>query len=322
MINSWRYFMKKIGKNALILWICAGVCLVGGLGCFATSIGAGICGLVLAAVLGFIGYKQYYKYKDTLIRQEAIRQKRAEQEREEQANQKEHAPLTNYKNKPSNSTQQKRNKMLDTIIVDNETYELKYKYTAVSIAGAGKENYIDAATSVSVGDEITIKAEPSNPYDNKAVALIEQSGSCIGYLHKGRLQDMANDFMRKGLPVLAIAEDSPTTLITLAFYDIEQSKKNLTRLRNWRYDTFRLSANGNEEMQGNIAVCEVGEIVTLEYDYEKSKFQVYNCYSGKIGYINSKKLSYDGEYDACISEISQDEETFKYSISIAIFDLE
>lgn len=312
--------MKKIGKNALILWICAGVCLVGGLGCFATSIGAGICGLVLAAILGFIGYKEYAKFKDVIERQEFVRQKRAE--REEQANQKEQVPLTNYKNNLSNSTQQKRNKMQNTIIVDNEIYELKYKYTAVSIAGAGKENYIDAATSVSVGDEITIKAEPSNPYDNKAVALIEQSGSCIGYLHKGRLQDMANDFMRKGLPVLAIAENSPTTLITLAFYDVEQSKKNLNRLRNWRYDTFKLSANGNEEMQSNIAVCEVGEIVTLEYDNEKSKFQVYNCYSGKIGYINSKKLSYDVEYDACISEISQHEDTFKYSISIAIFDLE
>lgn len=79
--------MNKIGKNALILWICAGVCVVGGLGCFATSVGAGIFGLVLAGVLGFIGYKQYIKFKEATEAQEAA-ERQAERERAEREQQK------------------------------------------------------------------------------------------------------------------------------------------------------------------------------------------------------------------------------------------
>lgn len=52
------------------------------------------------------------------------------------------------------------------------------------------------------GTEIFLKQEPSNEYDRRAVALYV-SGHQIGYLLRGRLQDMANTFISKGLPIKA-----------------------------------------------------------------------------------------------------------------------
>lgn len=52
------------------------------------------------------------------------------------------------------------------------------------------------------GAEISLKQEPSNEYDRRAIALYV-SGHQIGYLLRGRLQDMANTYISKGLPIKA-----------------------------------------------------------------------------------------------------------------------
>ena len=46
------------------------------------------------------------------------------------------------------------------------------------------------------GEKITFKQEPDNEYDNCAVALYLNETK-IGYLYRGRTQDMVNDWIRK-----------------------------------------------------------------------------------------------------------------------------
>lgn len=53
------------------------------------------------------------------------------------------------------------------------------------------------------GSEIHLVQEPTNKYDNRAVALYI-SGVKIGYLLKGTLQDMANDYIERDWPVKCI----------------------------------------------------------------------------------------------------------------------
>ena len=52
------------------------------------------------------------------------------------------------------------------------------------------------------GTPINLQTEPGNDYDPRAVALYI-SGHQIGYLLRGTHQDMANDYMRQGRPVVA-----------------------------------------------------------------------------------------------------------------------
>lgn len=52
------------------------------------------------------------------------------------------------------------------------------------------------------GSDVTLKPEPTNEYDRRAVALYI-SGQQIGYLLRGTLQDMANSYIAKGLPIKA-----------------------------------------------------------------------------------------------------------------------
>nr|WP_325300384.1 hypothetical protein [uncultured Dysosmobacter sp.] len=65
--------------------------------------------------------------------------------------------------------------------------------------------------------------EPSNEYDKNAVALLWQ-GRRLGYLRRGPLQDMTNDWLRRGWPVFASFErgtkdyGNSEVYISLAFY--------------------------------------------------------------------------------------------------------
>lgn len=82
------------------------------------------------------------------------------------------------------------------------------------------------------GASVILKPEPKNEYDNRAVALYV-SGCKIGYLLKGTLQDMANDYISRGWPIeatlssLRLAGGEYQGYITLSFYHkvSEKSRK-------------------------------------------------------------------------------------------------
>ena len=86
------------------------------------------------------------------------------------------------------------------------------------------------------GAEVSLKPEPKNKYDNRAIALYV-SGHQIGYLRKGTLQDMAHDYMAKQWPIKAtlsslnLIHGEYQGYISLSFYrntnDIPPSVKRL-----------------------------------------------------------------------------------------------
>ena len=70
---------------------------------------------------------------------------------------------------------------------------------------------------------LKIVPEPTNEYDKNAVALLWQ-GRRLGYLLRGSLQDMVNDWLRRDWPVFASFErgtkdfGNSEVYISLAFY--------------------------------------------------------------------------------------------------------
>lgn len=63
--------------------------------------------------------------------------------------------------------------------------------------------------------------EPENLYDDKAV-YVTQSGVKLGYLYRGTLQDMANDYLRRGRKLLGVVSgldyQNGVITISMAFY--------------------------------------------------------------------------------------------------------
>ena len=91
-------------------------------------------------------------------------------------------------------------------------YVLRYSYDHVDVACPSSQDYASA------GDWVSLELEPDNPYDDRAVRLVLDNGRPLGYLYKGKLQDMANDFLHRHLPVSGLVEDDSASSILLGFY--------------------------------------------------------------------------------------------------------
>lgn len=82
-------------------------------------------------------------------------------------------------------------------IVPSGTY--RYEYSAVRLFRPDGE--CDPVPDV--GSDIDLETEPENPYDSGAVKAVY--GSClVGYLNRGKLQDMMRDKINRGEKICAI----------------------------------------------------------------------------------------------------------------------
>lgn len=82
-------------------------------------------------------------------------------------------------------------------IVPSGTF--RYEYSAVRLFRP--EDECDPVPDV--GSDIDLETEPENPYDSGAVKAVY--GSClVGYLNRGKLQDMMRDKINRGEKICAI----------------------------------------------------------------------------------------------------------------------
>lgn len=82
-----------------------------------------------------------------------------------------------------------------------EGMPIAYQYTDVDVAILrGQEPNFAYFRS---GDTATLKQEPENTYDPNAVAVYA-NGTKIGYLYKGRIQDIVNDYLRMKRPTWTV----------------------------------------------------------------------------------------------------------------------
>lgn len=96
----------------------------------------------------------------------------------------------------------------------------KYSYDSVRIYAPDDVDL----TAFELGDTLYVAKEPTNPHDDRAVILSHcPTGEKLGYLYRGKLQEMANDFLsRLGDFVIGRVYDiddlSRSVWIDLAFY--------------------------------------------------------------------------------------------------------
>lgn len=194
------------------------------------------------------------------------------------------------------------------------TWSMKYAYIYDEVKIYVMADFAPNYDSLLFDYPISLVAEPENVYDNKAVALY-QNGEKLGYLYKGTLQDMANDFIKAGLDVdaeLVSHNRSENKIIVKLLFPY----KDASTARSIK--TVRLTGNANNDMQDNISMCDPGDSVSVEYDYDKEKFLVLSD-GLEIGYLTDSASEYvvDEEINAIIESIEENDNG-KYVVKIAI----
>lgn len=188
--------------------------------------------------------------------QDAILQK--QQQLNEIAKRTEQAKKTTYVQKVSGTV--KLHEPLDVI----NGQKLKYFYKDVKI-------YAEKNLSVEckINDELVLKHEPDNEYDENAVAVLTSQRVKLGYLFKGKLQQMVLDFMKNDDDdvIAKIASYNPQNseiIIALAFYK---------KIRNDEIvEKFRVSVSENKYYENYFST--EGYEVDVSYDVDKGKYMI------------------------------------------------
>lgn len=191
-------------------------------------------------------------------------------------------------------------------------FELRYNYSGVTVISTQIQ-------STKPGDTLHIVKSPTDASASGVIALINQDSLIVAYLYPGKLQDMSNDFLKKQLPIIAIAENSPLSSIKLGFYDISRSEKNKSRLESGKeFEVYKLSNNLTSDIQENLELMSIYDPIKIIYDKERQRFAAIEAdHQLELGSFQSNKLDINLDYEGCIYSKIQDHD-FKFIIEIAI----
>lgn len=198
-----------------------------------------------------------------------------------------------------------------TVNVSEKHYKFAYNYPDVEVVGT---NHYDL-TGIEVNMRVTLKPEPENPHDDKAVAVYVGNIK-IGFLPKNKLQDMYHDYRFKGGVITAVisAVSPDKATIELNYYKKKDMVAELER--NHETKTFKLTGNGKEEMQEAISFSSVGDEVTYTYDFEKDKYLASTV--DDIGYFpKSAEKHLENGAEAYIYDIDTDDNG-KYYVEVIV----
>lgn len=177
-------------------------------------------------------------------------------------------------------------------------WKLKYNYTDVKVAVPNMEYFKEKMNASSLS--LSMLQQMNNQYDPKAVMLVDGT-EVVGYLYRGTLQDMANDWIsREDLCKARVSKidlEKEEVYLTLDFYksieeDLIPYKENVTLVK-----TTKETDSIYDDRQINLHdLVEEGEWAEIEFDDEYQSYVVTGEYTGEIGEL-SKKLSEQMEED-------------------------
>lgn len=161
------------------------------------------------------------------------------------------------------------------------------------------------------GKKITFKQEPDNEYDNCAVALYLNETK-IGYLYRGRTQEMVNDWIRKGDYfwgyINKIDVERATATFKIGFYkdinSLEMKSFKLTKI------TKKASEYEGSRFE-NLECCSDGDIVDYETSYDTDNYIITNEYGNELGELGAKAVEWieENEDDIKLIRLNNIEKT-------------
>ena len=197
-----------------------------------------------------------------------------------------------------------------------EGKQLKYSYEDVELYTLPEQ--MPDFSKVKLYGFVDFMQEPENTYDPNAVYVM-QDGIKLGYLYKGTLQNMVNDFIHKGDKVIGfvsrIDKQNHKFQIDMGFYKPVQILSKVT-----------LVGNRKEEVQSNLIGCYEGDAVMIEYDVLEETYNVLSdCgdFIGKLPKSLNKKLEDYNEINGYILSIDEkidNNYNSYYAVVVALFE--
>lgn len=152
------------------------------------------------------------------------------------------------------------------------------------------------------GEDLTFSPEPENEYDKKAVAIFLDEAK-VGYVYKGKIQDMLNDWIKRDDFFRGYINkiNKPENFVTykIAFYKNKDT---------FEHKTFSLVKTGKKidedtKRSDNLKLLSEGDAVSVDYDSYDDCYVVYNGYYEEIGELPSSAENFIGEDAKCIGII-------------------
>lgn len=165
--------------------------------------------------------------------------------------------------------------LLDTVL-DGSILSYEYEEN-ICLA----DNVIDKVSG-NGGKELTFVPEPDNQYDDKAIAIYLDDLK-IGYVYKGKIQNMLNDWIKRGDTYFGyinkIFVDDNKATYKIGFY------KPVEKFINKTFSLVKTGKRIDEYISREDNLCSVseGDEVTIEYDEELDSYVVFNEYYDEIG---------------------------------------
>lgn len=173
------------------------------------------------------------------------------------------------------------------------------------------------------GKTLEFVKEPDNEYDKNAVALI-LDGNKVGYLYKGKIQDMVNDWLKREEyfwgHINKVDVENGKATFKIAFYKdmstLSMKVFKLTKITK-KEDEF-----GSSRFE-NVSCCSNGDIVEYESSYETENYVVTDECGSELGELGAKAVEWIEENEDMIkfSRINNIEEndSGNYKADIEIY---
>ncbi len=142
------------------------------------------------------------------------------------------------------------------------------------------------------GAKIAFIAEPENPYDSSAISIL-LDGEKIGYVYRGKVQDMINDWLKRNdyfighINKYSIENNKATYKI--GFY------KPMSIYDNKRFPLTKITKKPDEfsgfSRYENLCECDDGDFVLIEPDYEDN-YIVTTEFADEIGELPKSAIDF------------------------------
>lgn len=190
---------------------------------------------------------------------------------------------------------------------------IAYQYQEVDVAMANA--VVQDFRAIHPGELIDFVLEPTNQYDPNAIQLWSNN-QLLGYVYRGKMQDMLHDFMKQGHPIYS-AVYSVMPIDKKVTYNVGFYRAQKPMARGKALGIGRLTASAGEEAQENITLCDEGDEVEAVFDYEKSRYEV-----SALGYIGClpKKLEDYGETSTFVIDEVGETDSGKMYVVVAAYE--
>lgn len=128
-----------------------------------------------------------------------------------------------------------------------------------------------------LGKDVRLVREPDNPRDSRAIAVYVRDTK-IGYLNRGKLQDMANDYITMRGEILGCIDsvDDTSNRCTIALYFYAPPEV---------LGVYQLTNSGSKSAQDAAEMLGSNCPVDVSLDEQIDRYEVCTTYGARVGYL-------------------------------------